>query len=98
MKTGQIHSCELLCSKSGRKLAPAPKINTATSSALKATLRRMNVWLLAEARKEAANDSWTLSLLQGLEVSNLSPSDQDLMNDVVFGDSRGPGAAHRNPA
>lgn len=92
-----IGSGERLRSQSGRWLAPAPRLNLGSDRAIEATIRRIRVWLLDEARAEAKSrrDDWAATLLKGCEVRNLSPSDMDTLNHFLFGDVDGPGPEHR---
>lgn len=92
-----IHSGELLRSKSGRQMAPAPTINTKTRSATTGSMRRVRVWLLAEARIEASatSDHFMAILLRGLDPGNFAPVDYQMVNDVLFGHEDGPGPEHR---
>lgn len=93
-----VESGEQLYSKSGRKLAVAPKIDSTTSRKINATTKRMNAWLLDEAKKEATGDSYLSTLLSGINLANISPADQDTLNEVLFGDADGPTAENRKPS
>lgn len=53
---------------------------------MKNNIKRVNFYLFKEAIARA-RDSYQLTLLKGLELSNLSPADQDMLNILVFGES-----------
>lgn len=93
-RRGLVEVGEVLRSKTGRLLAPVPKFNAGGNGARRA-VTLVQAWLLAEARKEATNDGWMTLLLKDRDVKNLSPSDADMLNDVVFGHVDGPGDEHR---
>ncbi len=94
-----IGTGDKLYSESGRALAPAPKIETGTDRKINASTKRMNAWLLDEARKEAeANgNDWQQTLLRGIDANKMQKPDQDTVNDILFGDPDGPQAKHRAP-
>ena len=73
----------------GREMAPAPRIDGSTDRRLTATLKRMNAWLLDEARKEVAGDPWRTTLLEAVDPDNLSQSDQDTISLILFDDPLG---------
>lgn len=97
MTNRMIASGELLRSKSGRRLAPVPQLRLGTDRQTHATLRRIRVWLIEEAQKEAAatNDDWGATLLRGLDPDNFPPADYDTVNHFLFGDMDGPGPDNR---
>lgn len=83
-----------LRSKSGRELSPVPKIDASGPRKTVNTLKRVNEWLLEEAKKEVAGNSFQETLLRAIDLGNLSQSDQDTMNDLLFGDPLGPTEAN----
>lgn len=95
-KEGLISSGEVLRSESGRVMAPFPRVDTTTARKANASVLRTREWLLDEARKEVAGDDYRTTLLAGLDAKRLSPSDMDVLNDVLFGDEKGPKARHRS--
>ncbi|MEN6631327.1 MAG: DEAD/DEAH box helicase family protein, partial [Candidatus Polarisedimenticolia bacterium] len=84
-----IQTGVVLRTKSGRETSPAPKIEATNDRKTLNTIKRMNQWLLDEARKEVEGDDWQTQLLRGIDVNNLSRSDQDQINLVLFGDPDG---------
>ncbi len=80
-----------LRTKSGRITAPAPRIEAASERKTISTLARMNGWLLDEAKKEAdaEGNDFVRRQLDAINIKNLSQSDQDEINLVLFGDSMG---------
>ena len=94
-----IGTGDKLYSESGRALSPAPKIETGSARKTNASIKRMNAWLLDEARKEAeANgNDWQQTLLRGIDANKMQQPDLDTVNDILFGDPDGPQAKHRAP-
>jgi len=84
-----IQTGVVLRTKSGRETSPAPKIEATSDRKTNNTLKRMHSWLLEEARKEVEGDEWQTLLLKGMDVDNLSQSDQDHINLVLFDDPQG---------
>ncbi len=80
-----IGTGELLVSKTGRQLSPVPKINSTTNRKAKATISRIDVWLLTEATQEAMGNDYLQTILGGINIKNISPSDRDILNDILFG-------------
>ena len=75
---------------SGRHTAPAPKIDATTDRRTKKAIFNLNSWLLDEARKEVAGSDYQTTLLKGIDPKNMSQSDQDTVNSLLFGDPDGP--------
>jgi len=90
-----IKSGEQLYSKTGRKMSLTPKVDATTDRKAANTIKRINAWLLHEARLEAANEPYLTTLLEGIDLKNISQSDQDTLNEVVFGRTEGPEAENR---
>jgi len=90
-----ITSGEQLYSQAGRKMTLAPRIDTTTSRKAANSIKRLNAWLLTEAQQEATGQDYLTTLLSAIDLNNISQSDQDTLNDVVFGDVDGPTAANR---
>lgn len=86
-----IASGEQLYSATGRKIALAPKIDTSSKLKLSGSMKRMNQWLYDEAMKEAVEtgSDWNQTLIKGIQVKNLSQSDKDTLNQILFGDADG---------
>lgn len=74
---------------SGRITSPAPKIEATSDRKTKNTLNRMYGWLLDEAKIEAKDNEHVSLLLKGIDPKRLSQSDQDLINEVLFGNPDG---------
>ena len=88
----KIGTGDLFRSRSGRELSPAPKIDTSTEGRLRNSLKRLQRWLLEEAKKEAeysGNDLERISL-KVIDLKNLSQGDLDTINLILFGDPDGP--------
>lgn len=85
-----IGSGTVLRTKSGRHTSPAPKIDLTTDRKATATIKRLDAWLLDEARKEVASDDGQTSLMSGFDPNKFSQSDRDHVNLVLFGDVMGP--------
>jgi hypothetical protein len=73
-------------SKSGRKLSKLPKIDLSTEGKITNTIKRLNQWLLKEAKIEMQHCSYSLGLLESINLKNITVSDQDTMNMMLFGD------------
>lgn len=91
-----IQTGVVLVTKSGRETAPAPKVDATTERKTVATLKRVDAWLLDEARKEAAatKQDFAHGMLQGLDPNRMSPADRDTVNEILFGDVDGATAAN----
>lgn len=90
---------EILVSKSGRKTSPVPKFN-AGGGGQRRSVGKLRNWLLLEARKEELPPSvnvWLRDAVADMEPGNLSRLDADLLLELLFGDSHGPGPANRMP-
>ncbi len=94
---GSIYAQEILRSKTGRTLAPVPKFNTTSNAGVTRALRSVDAWLIAEAKKEAeaAKDRFVTGVVEAIDLKNMSPSDRDTLNDIIFGHQNGPGDEHR---
>lgn len=86
-RTIRIGTGDHLLSKSGRALAPVPRLALDTDRKCKASLKRLREWLLTEAREECRSnaDDYALTLFSGLVATQLSPSDVSLLNEYLFG-------------
>ncbi len=94
-----IASGEQLYSATGRKISPAPKIDTSSKLKLAGSIKRMNQWLYDEAMKEAVEtgSDWNQTLIKGISVKSLSQSDKDTLNQILFGDADGASDKNRSP-
>lgn len=95
-----IGSGDILRSKSGRELSPVPKIDLANNRKTINSSARMNKWLLEEAKneveasREGAFDGgrgadYLETMLAAINLKNLSQSDKDTMNLILFDDADG---------
>lgn len=76
-------------SKSGRVLTP-PKLNPMTSDRVATNnLRKIDAWLISEAKKEVSGDDYLATLVDGMNPKNVSPADRDMLNEIIFGDIDG---------
>jgi hypothetical protein len=73
-------------SKSGRKLSKLPKIDLSTEGRITNSFKRLNEWLLKEAKIEMQHCSYSLGLLESINLKNITVSDQDTINMMLFGD------------
>jgi hypothetical protein len=96
-RQGMVGSGDRFRTVSGRLMAPAPKIDATTNGKTHASIRRMNAWLLNEAKKEAAatGNDYLATLLSAINLKNISQSDTDTLNMVLFGDEMGPASNQR---
>lgn len=99
----KIGSGDILRSQSGREMSPAPNIDATTSGRATNSIKRMNAWLHSEAIKEIdarpagrrdilGNDAEKAQLrtvLDGIDPKKATQSDQDTLNDIVFGSPEG---------
>lgn len=84
-------------SKTGRKLKPAPRIDGSTERKTQATIKRINQWLLEQCKEEAVanSDNHNFTLLNSVDLNNLSPSDMDFLNIYLFNYEYGPQKHHK---
>jgi hypothetical protein len=82
VSTGQV-----LYSQRGRKLAPVPKIDCTSEQKTRATLRRVDRWLVEEciAEANAIPDQYNIVYFQQLIMAQLSPADREYLNLYLFG-------------
>jgi len=73
-------------SKSDRRLSDLPKINLKTSRTTASSIKRLNEWMLKEAKIEMEHCDYSLTLLKSIDLSNASKSDLDTINLMLFGD------------
>lgn len=92
----KVAAGEELQSESGRRMAPFPRVDTSTDARGGNTLRRVDEWLLNEAKKESAGNEHLAGILGRLNPKKLSPSDRDTLNDVLFGSEMGAQERHRS--
>jgi len=78
-----------LVSKSGRALSELPVIDLTTNRKVSNSIRRLNSWLLDEAKKEADhnNDYFSKVMLKGINLKNITTADRDTINLVLFGET-----------
>jgi len=69
---------------SGRKMTPTPKIDASSSRKLINTIKRVEKWLLENAFEEVSGDSYKTSLLKAISLDNMSTSDRDTINLILF--------------
>lgn len=102
-----IETGVVLRTKSGRETSPAPRIDARTDRRTKASLTRMNRWLYEEALEEAAitdaaapnnifgeTAGYQQTTLRSIDPTKMSSSDQDTVNEILFGDPEGPTKAN----
>jgi len=91
-----VGSGDVLVSRSGRLLSPVPMLNVSTSRQCTNAVRRLDDWLLMEARAEASalRDGWGALLLSSMKAGRLSLSDRDHLNLYLFSNSAGAGATN----
>ncbi len=79
---------DVLTSKSGRAMAPFPKVSTETNRKAANTTRRVDVWLASEAIKEAESrgDEFAALQFKGIDPKKMSQADRDSAHDYVLGD------------
>jgi hypothetical protein len=77
---------DVFTTPSGRTTTPAPKIDCTSERKTLNTIKRLHQWMIDEARKEAEatkNDFLGVQL-SGMSVKNLSQSDIDTLNYILF--------------
>lgn len=82
---------------SGREMSPAPKFDVSTPRKRSLSIKRQREWLIDEALKEAENSlhpEMRRRTIEAMKVDNLSRSDRDDLNDMLFGDADGPSESH----
>lgn len=96
----RIATGDRLVSKSGRDLAPVPRLVFDSVRSCNASLHRLFEWLIAEARAEAdaRQDDYARILFAKMQPKNLSQADKHLLNDYLFGDPDGASERHRRAA
>lgn len=96
-RRGMVGSGERLISRSGRAMAPVPRLAQGSNRAVYNTLLRLHGWLLDEARAEALvqGHRFHATLLKGMHPKKLSPSDVETLNLMLFDHEYGPGPEHR---
>lgn len=98
-RRGMVGTGERLQSRSGRAMAPVPRLAMGSGRVTLNTLVRLNGWLIDEARAEASaqGNAFHTTLLKGMNPKKLSPSDLDTLNLMLFDHEDGPGPEHRLP-
>ena len=78
---------EYLLTLSGRKIPHPPPIRLESERKAKNDLRKIDLWLLEQARAEAVSrlDEWNKMTFGFMSVKNLSPADRDTLNQYLFG-------------
>lgn len=76
-----------LYTTSGRPMAPSPKADVSTPRKRNRSLHLQREWLIDEARKEVAtSDNGLLKrMVSSMSADNLSRSDMDTLNEILFG-------------
>lgn len=80
---GMYAAGEVVLTASGRETTPFPKVDMSTPRKTTATLKRVDKWLIDNAKAEADSrglPEWTINT----DVSNLSPADKDTAERVLF--------------
>lgn len=73
-------------SKSGRRLSDLPNLDTSTERKLNSSIKKLNEWLLKEAKIEMRSCDYSSTLLNAINLNNLSKADQDTINLMLFGE------------
>jgi hypothetical protein len=73
-------------SVSGRDLTPLPKLDISTNRKYTNSVKILMAWMLKNAKEEVKGDSYRTSLLEAIDLNNLSISDRDTMNLILFDD------------
>jgi hypothetical protein len=71
-------------SKSGRELTPFPKQDYSTNRKCTNSLKKWWSWMYENAKEEVKNDSWQTTLISAINLNNLSTSDKDTLNLILF--------------
>jgi len=83
-----ISTGEVLKSKSGRQMSPAPRIDCTSDRKTLNTLKRVREWMKQEALLEcrALKQYFAEQIINCINVLNISQSDIDTLNDILFVD------------
>ena len=81
-----LETGRLFRSASGRVLTPAPKIDCRTSRRLSATMKRVDAWLIENARDEAIHFGNELAQItvDCMEPGHMTTSDTETCNMILF--------------
>ena len=88
-----------LWSGSGREMSPVPKIDTLNERKTKASLERIDAWLMKEALAESVNEDkdFVKQLVSTLDPKRITPADRDMLNLIIFDDAEGATEANLSP-
>lgn len=85
----QVDSGERLRTASGRITDPAPKFTITDGKSAMRAFRRVDAWLVDQAKKEvAATGSNAARFVNRMDPKNFSPADRDLAHEVLWGADR----------
>lgn len=81
-----ITTGSVLTSKNGRQMSPVPKIDCSTERKYINTLKRVNAWLIEEAKQECkfTNNEFQSLFLTRMKPDKLSAADIDTLNHILF--------------
>lgn len=84
-----IGTGDILKSRSGRQLSPAPKIDGTGPRKTLNTIKRMDEWLKKEAiieLRERDNNDFGARQVEMIDLNNISQSDRDVINTTLWDD------------
>ncbi len=83
---------ETYLTATGRQTTPVPKVAAQTDRQSTNAIRRLEGWLIENARAEAAarGDDFNGPMFNRMEPKKLSQSDMDILNEYLFGDEQPP--------
>lgn len=82
----KLASGEQVLTASGCTTTPFPNISLGSVRKNNATLKRVDAWLISNALAEADARRLPMHLIQAVDLSNLSQSDRDLAEMILFDD------------
>jgi hypothetical protein len=83
----KLASGDVALTKSGRHTTPFPKVDLSSERKAIDTVKRVDKWLIFNAKKEAqeTGDEWSLLLLSGIDPRRPSQADKDTAEDYLWG-------------
>ena len=71
-------------SKSGKKLTDLHPLNYSTNRNCTISNKKLYNWLIENALNEAKNNSYLTTLVNAININNISKSDLDTLNLIIF--------------
>jgi hypothetical protein len=89
---GKLAEKEIVLTATGRETTPFPKLNWGSNRKAINTTKRVDQWLIENARAEAKarGDDFNSLQFDNMDLKNLSPSDKDSAELYLFGNEQPP--------